>query len=195
MGGWAFEVLAWLTLPLKFSLLRPTLHLPLPASPRVPQVRYDKRVGENTAIKFMTDGILLRCATLLLTTVTLVSRGVWLPAAASVWLPRCCKSWCGLHRCRPLLQFLPHCRAGQADFLLGTCSFTASPCVTALTASGNANCREVQEDFLLRRYSAILVDEAHERSLNTDILCGERAFVQQSPRCLCVLWLRGQACC
>ncbi|KAL4857499.1 ATP-dependent RNA helicase DEAH13 [Chlorella vulgaris] len=55
------------------------------------QVRHDKRVGEGTAIKFMTDGILLR---------------------------------------------------------------------------------EVQDDFLLRRYSVILVDEAHERSLNTDILCG-----------------------
>ena len=33
-------------------------------------------------------------------------------------------------------------------------------------------CREVQADFLLRKYSAVLVDEAHERSLNTDILCG-----------------------
>lgn len=32
--------------------------------------------------------------------------------------------------------------------------------------------RELQEDFLLRKYSAILVDEAHERSLNTDILLG-----------------------
>eukprot|EP01129_Flabellula_baltica_P012811 TRINITY_DN5840_c0_g1_i1.p1 TRINITY_DN5840_c0_g1~~TRINITY_DN5840_c0_g1_i1.p1 ORF type:complete len:1194 (+),score=336.49 TRINITY_DN5840_c0_g1_i1:26-3607(+) len=32
--------------------------------------------------------------------------------------------------------------------------------------------REIQSDFLLRKYSAILIDEAHERSLNTDILLG-----------------------
>ena len=56
------------------------------------QVRYDRRVGEKTAVKFMTDGILMR---------------------------------------------------------------------------------EIQDDFLLRRYSAIIVDEAHERSLNSDILLGE----------------------
>ncbi|CAH8359746.1 unnamed protein product [Eruca vesicaria subsp. sativa] len=55
------------------------------------QVRYDKKIGENAAIKFMTDGILLR---------------------------------------------------------------------------------EIQNDFLLRRYSVIILDEAHERSLNTDILIG-----------------------
>lgn len=55
-------------------------------------MRYDKRVGRSTALKFMTDGILLR---------------------------------------------------------------------------------ELQADFLLRGYSALVVDEAHERSLNTDILLGK----------------------
>ncbi|PKI70333.1 hypothetical protein CRG98_009213 [Punica granatum] len=55
------------------------------------QVRYDKKIGDHSSIKFMTDGILLR---------------------------------------------------------------------------------EVQNDFLLRRYSVIILDEAHERSLNTDILIG-----------------------
>lgn len=55
------------------------------------QVRYDKNVGDNPRIKFMTDGILLR---------------------------------------------------------------------------------EVQLDFLLRKYSVVIIDEAHERSVNTDILLG-----------------------
>lgn len=33
--------------------------------------------------------------------------------------------------------------------------------------------RQLQSDFLLRTYSIILLDEAHERSLNTDLLLGE----------------------
>ncbi len=32
--------------------------------------------------------------------------------------------------------------------------------------------REIQSDFLLKKYSIILLDEAHERNLNTDILVG-----------------------
>jgi ATP-dependent RNA helicase DHX37/DHR1 len=55
------------------------------------QVRYDRAVGSGTAVKFMTDGILMR---------------------------------------------------------------------------------EVQDDFLLRKYSVVVIDEAHERSLNTDLLLG-----------------------
>ncbi|KAM0954422.1 putative RNA helicase [Dioscorea sansibarensis] len=32
--------------------------------------------------------------------------------------------------------------------------------------------REVQSDFLLKKYSVLILDEAHERSLNTDVLIG-----------------------
>ena len=32
--------------------------------------------------------------------------------------------------------------------------------------------REINQDFLLKKYSCIIVDEAHERSVNTDILIG-----------------------
>lgn len=32
--------------------------------------------------------------------------------------------------------------------------------------------REMAEDLLLTKYSVIIIDEAHERNLNTDILIG-----------------------
>ena len=35
--------------------------------------------------------------------------------------------------------------------------------------------REAQSDFLLRKYSCLIIDEAHERSLNTDLLIGTQS--------------------
>ena len=32
--------------------------------------------------------------------------------------------------------------------------------------------RELQSDFLLSAYSCLIIDEAHERSLNTDLILG-----------------------
>ena len=39
--------------------------------------------------------------------------------------------------------------------------------------------REIEKDFLLTTYSVIIIDEAHERSVFTDILIGRQEFSNQ----------------
>ncbi|EWC45097.1 hypothetical protein DRE_06236 [Drechslerella stenobrocha 248] len=39
--------------------------------------------------------------------------------------------------------------------------------------------REMADDFALRKYSAVIIDEAHERSINTDILVGALSRIVQ----------------
>ncbi|KAF9438878.1 putative ATP-dependent RNA helicase DHR1 [Entomortierella beljakovae] len=49
---------------------------------------------------------------------------------------------------------------------------TTSPSTVMKFMTDGVMLRELNSDFLLRKYSAIIIDEAHERSLNTDILIG-----------------------
>ncbi|GBF90232.1 ATP-dependent RNA helicase [Raphidocelis subcapitata] len=51
--------------------------------------------------------------------------------------------------------------------------------------------RQLQADFLLSRYSALLVDEAHERSLNTDLLLGMLSRVVPLRRRMHEEWIAG----
>lgn len=49
---------------------------------------------------------------------------------------------------------------------------TTSPTTSIKFMTDGVLLRELATDFLLSRYSVIIVDEAHERSMNTDILIG-----------------------
>jgi len=49
--------------------------------------------------------------------------------------------------------------------------------------------RELATDFLLTKYSVVIVDEAHERSMNTDILIGVLSRVVKLRE---KLWMEGQ---
>jgi len=49
---------------------------------------------------------------------------------------------------------------------------TVSPSTSIKFMTDGVLLRELSTDFLLTKYSVIIVDEAHERSINTDILIG-----------------------
>jgi len=49
---------------------------------------------------------------------------------------------------------------------------TVSPTTSIKFMTDGVLLRELATDFLLTKYSVIIIDEAHERSLNTDILIG-----------------------
>ena len=49
---------------------------------------------------------------------------------------------------------------------------TVSPDTSIKFMTDGVLLRELATDFLLTKYSVIIIDEAHERSMNTDILIG-----------------------
>lgn len=49
---------------------------------------------------------------------------------------------------------------------------TVSPTTSIKFMTDGVLLRELATDFLLTKYSVIIIDEAHERSMNTDILIG-----------------------
>lgn len=49
---------------------------------------------------------------------------------------------------------------------------TVSPLTSIKFMTDGVLLRELATDFLLSKYSIIIIDEAHERSINTDILIG-----------------------
>ena len=49
--------------------------------------------------------------------------------------------------------------------------------------------REIERDFLLSSYSVIIIDEAHERSVFTDILIGTLLTYSVIPQLLIVVYL------
>ncbi|UZJ56817.1 hypothetical protein CBS101457_006137 [Exobasidium rhododendri] len=66
---------------------------------------------------------------------------------------------------------------------------TTSPSTSIKFMTDGVLLRELAADFLLTKYSAIVIDEAHERSVNTDVLIGvlSRVVKLRAKR-----WIQGQ---
>ena len=63
--------------------------------------------------------------------------------------------------------------SGQREASLGITEYlTPGPGFTAITKQRFTDfiVREISSDLLLSRYSVIVIDEAHERGVNTDLL-------------------------
>lgn len=66
---------------------------------------------------------------------------------------------------------------------------TTAPTTSIKFMTDGVLLREMATDFLLSKYSVVIVDEAHERSLNTDILIGTLSRVIKVRE---KLWLEGK---
>lgn len=66
---------------------------------------------------------------------------------------------------------------------------TVSPATSIKFMTDGVLLRELAADFLLNRYSVVIVDEAHERSMNTDVLIG---VVSRVVRLREEMWRQGK---